>query len=71
MHLKIKYSIIVRHKNCKILLNSGCSIIFECRSEDLSQSLFNNCAIEFLCVCDNLKWDNTRDPDGYFASSFI
>lgn len=38
--------------------------MFEYRSEDLSQSLFKNCAIEFLCVYDNLKYDNTRDPEG-------
>lgn len=59
----MKYYIIVRHTNSKILRNSGC-VIFEYHSEDLSQRLFKNCAIELLCVYDNLKCDNSRDPDG-------
>lgn len=63
MYLIMKYYIIVRHTNSKILLNSGC-VIFEYHSDDLSQRLFKNCAIELLCVYDNLKCDNSRDPNG-------
>lgn len=62
MYLKIRYPVILRHTNYKILLNSGC-IIFKYFSEDLSQSLSKNCAIQFIYVYDKLKCDNTRGPE--------